>query len=272
LDDVDQLLGNLSQVNVHFTAVRAGVNALTGTKDLAAGIARQVHSPHQNANGSNKKLRQLADDLLDSMTRIERAVTSGMERLERELGQTQERANRLRLLPCSAIFPMLARAARDAASSLGKNVEWQARGGEIRVEAQVLAVMRDAMLHLVRNSVAHGIETESARIAAGKPRSGLVEIQVELQSNQVTFLCHDDGAGIDVAGIRRVAVQKGLVSGPGADSLGLREAIDLILHGGVSTTGKATVISGRGIGLEAARKAAELLKGKISIETENGSG
>lgn len=268
VEDVEELLGSLSQANMHFTALQGGVNTLGRARELAGAIVRQLHSLSQNSNGSTDgKLRRLADDLLDSLGRQERGFTSGMERLERELSQTRERANRLRLLPSSAIFPSLARAARDAAFSLGKPVEWQASGGDIRLEAQVLVVIRDALLHLVRNAVAHGIEAEGARAAAGKPPMGHVEIKIQRRGNRVVFLCRDDGGGIDVAAVRRAAVRKGAISAADADSLGLEEAIHLILHAGVSTTETVTGISGRGIGLDVVRSTVEQLKGKISVET-----
>lgn len=270
VEDVEELLLGLSQTSAQFSAVRSGVHALGQARELTGRLVRHMDSHSHATSGVNGKIRRMADDVFDSLTRLARGLTSGTERLERELGQTQERANRLRLLPCSAIFPSLARAVRDAAASLGKSVEWQPSGGEIRVEAQVLVIIRDALLHLVRNAVAHGIETESARTEAGKPRSGHVEIQVQRRGSHVTFLCRDDGAGIDVAAIRRAAIKKGAISA--ADSLGFEAAIQLILHGGVSTTATATGISGRGVGLDLARSLAEQLKGKISVETETGRG
>lgn len=271
--DVEELLGNLAQANIHFTAMRSQAGAIGQTKRLAGMIGRHLHSLDQNSRGpTNGKLRPMADDLLDALERLERGLAAGAERVERELAQTQERANRIRLLASNAIFPSLERAARDAAVALGKQVQWVSSGGDIRLEAQVLVVLRDALMHLVRNALAHGIETEEARLAAGKPSHGLVEIKVERRGNRVAFICHDDGGGIDVAAIRRAAVKKGVISAADAESLGLDHAIELILQGGLSTTGSVTGISGRGIGLDVVRSATERLKGTVSVSTAAGRG
>jgi two-component system chemotaxis sensor kinase CheA len=273
VEDVEDLLGSLTQATMHFTAMRREVDAISQARRQAAFLVRQMHSIDQFSNGSaGRNLRPIADDLVAALDRADRGFTAGAERVERELAQTQERANRLRLLPSSAIFPSLERTARDAAVGLGKQVQWESSGGEIRLDAQVLVVLRDTLMHLVRNALAHGIETPEVRTAAGKSPRGLVEIKVERQGNRVTFICRDDGAGIDVAAIRRTAVMKGVIPAASAESLGLDQAIELILRGGLSTTGSVTGISGRGIGLDVVRSATERLKGKVSVSTAAGRG
>ena len=178
----------------------------------------------------------MAEQLPGRLGRIEQELVSAVERTERELLESQERTHRLRLLPVEIIFPSLGRALRDVAQAQGKQVDLQTSGAEVRLDADVLAVLRDALLQLVRNAVAHGIEKPETRAAAGKPSLGTVEVRVERKGRRVAFLCRDDGAGIDVEAIRRAAVRKGAISTVEAESLGLKEAINLILHGGVSTT------------------------------------
>ena len=165
------------------------------------------------------------------------------------------------------MFPSLARAARDAALAIGRNVRWEQSDGAIRLDAQVLVVIHDAMLHLVRNAIAHGIEAEEVRIAAGKPPAGVLEIRVERRGNRVAFICRDDGAGFDLREIGRAAVAKQIVSAADAASLTLPGAIDLVLHRGVSTSDIVTGMSGRGIGLDVVRHAAELLKGELRVDS-----
>src|SRR5207244_5952378 len=136
--------------------------------------------------------------------------------------------------------------------------------------ANVLTILRDARLQLVRNAVAHGIEGPEQRTSARKPPGGRVDLKILRRGNRVAFQCRDHGAGIDLAAIRLVAVKKGVISAAAAESLELREAINLLLRGGLSTAGRVDEISGRGIGLDIVRVAVARLKGDIAVETAPG--
>src|SRR5260221_4494577 len=175
-------------------------------------------------------------------------------------------------MPAATIFSPLARAVRDAAVALGNEVQLFPTGGNVRLDAHVLVLLHEALLHLVRNAVAHGIETPAARTATGKSLCGRIDLNVERRGSRVAFICRDDGRGIDVEAIRRAAVNKGIIAAAEAKSLGLDEAIDLILRGGVSTTGTVTGISGRGVGLDVVRDVVARLKGEISVETAPDAG
>jgi len=273
VEDVEALLSSLSEAAVQVTAIRNEAGALKEIKQLASAIAEyfSVSDTRENGTGS-LRVRAHTDHLLSSVGRMEQSLVSAVERTERELLESQERAHRLRLLPVEIIFPCLGRALHEVAQALGKQVELQTSGADIRLDADVLAVLQDALLQLVRNAVAHGIETPDIRTAGGKPSPGKVEIRVERRGGRVAFVCRDNGAGIDVGGIRRAAVRKGAISESEAQSLGLNEAIHLILHGGVSTTRTVTTISGRGIGLDMVRDAVARLKGEISVDTATGGG
>ena len=263
VEEVDELLGSLAEATVDLTVIQNEAACLRRARDLGSWITQQSRG--------NGRLQTVANELLNTLASAERRIAAGVERAERELGQARDRANRLRLLPAQAIFPSLARAAREAASSLGKQVNFVTTGGDLRLDAQVLTVLRDVLLHLVRNAVAHGIEAEEARRTAGKPVAGRIEVQVGRAGDRAVFRCRDDGRGMDLAAIRRAAVQKGAISGAEADRLSLKEAIDLILKGGLSTS-PVTRVSGRGIGLDVVRDAVARLKGDIAVETEAGRG
>ena len=263
LEEMEGLLASLAEAGVDLTAIQNEAAALRRARELAGWIAQQ--------GASGGRTRSISHELLSTLAVSERRIMAGVERAERELLQTRDRANRLRLLPAHAILPSLGRAAREAAGSLSKQVDFDMAGGEVRLDAQVLAVLRDVLLHLVRNAVAHGIEEEEQRRAAGKPRAGRIEIQVRRSGSHVIFACRDDGRGMDLAAIRRAAVKKGAVSEADAATLGLKEAINLILKGGLSTS-ELTRISGRGIGLDVVRDAVTRLRGEIRIETAAGQG
>ncbi len=262
LEEMDGLLGSLAEASADFAGIQNEAASLRRARDLAGWMAQQ---------GGGGRMRAVSDELVSVLAAAERRLIAGVERTERELKQARDRANRLRLLPAQAIIPSLARAAREAAGALGKQVDVAAVGEDVRLDAQVLAVLRDVLLHLIRNAVAHGIEEEEERRGRGKPPAGRIDIQVRRAGSRVIVLCRDDGRGMDLAAIRRAAVRKGAVSEADAEALGLKDAIDLILKGGLSTSA-VTRISGRGIGLDVVRDAVTRLKGEIRIETAAGEG
>jgi two-component system chemotaxis sensor kinase CheA len=272
MKEVDAVLNSLSEASVQFTAIRQEAETVQQAKRMASLLGQQLRPRGREQNESAlPRAGALAEELSGSLERLARGLTVRLEQAERELAQAREFAIHLRLLPTATILPSLARAARDAAAALGKRVELCPAGGA-RLDAHILMVLRDALLHLVRNAVAHGIETEEQRIAAGKPPAGRIEIQVQRRGSRVAFVCRDDGRGMDLEEIRRVAVKKGVISASQADVLQLGEAIELLVRGGVSTTGTPTQVSGRGIGLDVVREAAARLKGDLSIQTIPGQG
>lgn len=273
VNEVEALLGSLAEIGVQVRTTRNEADQIKQARELTAAIIQLASKSTGMGEGSNgAALRSSAEELLTCLTRSERGLAVAVAAAERELGQCQERANRIRLLPVETLFLALTQAVREAARSLGKQAELKAIGGGIRLDADVLRVLQDALLHLVRNAVAHGIEDPAGRTAAGKSPIGKVELRVERRGSRISFICEDDGAGIDIAAIRREAVKKGAISDKGADSLGLQEAIHLVLQGGVSTSDKVSGTSGRGIGLEIVRDCVERLKGDIFIESKPGVG
>ncbi len=273
VEEVEMLLARLSEAGAELAGIENQMDALKRAKRMAGLLAEQLQPRGaERSDSATGRLRALAEQLLESLQLADRRLGEGVERIAREFSQACELANRMRLLPSAAIFPPLARVARDAAVMLSKQVQFAPAGGDIRLDAEVLTIMRGALVQLVRNAVAHGIESEQRRAASGKPVLGRIELNIERRGNRVAFLCHDDGAGIDLAAIRRVAVQKGVISPAIAESLELRQAMDLLLRGGLSTTGRVDQISGRGIGLDIVRAAVTRLNGEISVETAPGCG
>ncbi|MGA2201931.1 MAG: response regulator [Terriglobales bacterium] len=271
--DVEALLSALSEAAVQVTTMQSQAGTMKEIKQLASAIARYFSHPDPRQNGSaGRKVRAHAEQLLGCVVRLEQVLVSAVERTGRELLTSQERAHRLRLLPVETIFPSLERAVRDVALELGKQASFETSALDLRLDAEVLAVLGDALLQLVRNAVAHGIEKAEARIAAGKSSVGKIEVTVQRKGGRINVSCRDDGAGFDVEAIRRAAVKKGSISALDAESMGLNDAINLILRGGVSTTKAVTGISGRGIGLDVVRDAVQRLNGDLSVDTVPGVG
>jgi two-component system chemotaxis sensor kinase CheA len=183
--------------------------------------------------------------------------------------------HRLRLIPTQTVFASLALSVRDAAQTLGKRVAFDTLGGDIRLDANVLASLRDALMHVVRNAVAHGVESEAQRIALAKPAIGQVQIEVLRRGSHVVFVCTDDGGGIDVEAVRKAAVARGVVSAAVAKALSADQVIALLGSVGafgLSTSREVTELSGRGIGLDVVRATLSQLNGEMHIRSEPGRG
>jgi two-component system chemotaxis sensor kinase CheA len=164
---------------------------------------------------------------------------------------------------------------RDAAQALGKQVTFDASGGEVRLDANVLAALRDALMHVVRNAVTHGVESEADRIALAKPATAQVRLQVLRRGSRVAFVCSDDGRGIDVEAVRKTAVTRGVVHASAAKALSAGQVIALLGSVGavgLTTSSEVTELSGRGIGLDVVRATLSTLKGEMRIRSEPGRG
>ena len=263
--DVDAVLETMSEVTSQLSHLRQEMSGLGRIKLLASGLAER------SGSGSAETLLAM-EEIQAWLDRFHRASGEALDQAERDLRQAHERAERLRLVPAASLFDFLERAVRDAARGLGKEVGFESAGGGSRLDAPVLASLQDAFLHLVRNAVAHGIEKPQARQEAGKPAQGRIRVAVERRGDRVSFVCQDDGQGIDPAEVRRQAVAKGLLPPKAPDPLPLADAVRLLLQGGLSTAGTVTELSGRGIGLDAVRATVEGLRGEIRVESQVGSG
>jgi two-component system chemotaxis sensor kinase CheA len=278
IEEMDTLLDGVSEASVQIVALRREVATLERARLLAGSLLENValqHGAEANGTGWNAtiaKARATAEELRNHLERLKRNFAVGIDQVETEFAEVRDATNRLRLLPAATLFAPLERAVRDAAESLKKEVRFESVGGTSRLDAHVLAALRGALPHVVRNAVAHGIESQHERAAAGKPRQGRVELRVERRGNRVAFICTDDGRGIDLEAVRRAAVRRGLVAASDAVSLGLEEVVQIIMKGGVTTMSAVDEVSGRGIGLDVVRETATRLKGEVSVRSETGKG
>ena len=276
--EIDKLLEGVSESAVQITALRQETEAVEHVQQLAATLLDDLAMrPKIEANGigatvRSTRTRALVEDLHNHIERLGRNLKSALDQIEAEGAQVRDAANRLRLLPVATIFASLERAVRDAAQSLQKNVVFESFGGDNRLDAHVLAALRDALFHVVRNAVAHGIESPPERTASGKPPQGRVELRVERRGSRVAIICRDDGRGVDLEAVRQAAVHRGLMAPSQAASLGLDEAVRIILKGGVTTSHTVDDVSGRGIGLDVVRETAARLKGEVKIVSGHGTG
>jgi two-component system chemotaxis sensor kinase CheA len=276
VEELDALLRAVTETNVRLAAIRRELTSLTRLEAWSALLTDllEPRSGEQGAPGKGAvvKARALAGDLRAELERLRQHLGTGLGHVESELADAREVTERLRLVPAQTLFPQLERAVFDAAQSLAKEVEFESSGGDVRLEAHVLAALRDALLHVVRNAVAHGLELPNERECAKKPNKGKVSLTVLRQGTRAVFRCRDDGRGVDVDATRKAAVERGIVTKDAAAAMSAAEVTRLLLSAGFSTSARVTELSGRGIGLDVAREATERLKGSISIESVPGAG
>ncbi|WP_114858536.1 chemotaxis protein CheW [Azospirillum brasilense] len=193
-------------------------------------------------------------------------------RIDSIVGDLQDAVLRLRLLPLSRVFDPLPRLVRDTARRLGKPVELHLSGGETEADKDILDILGEPLLHLVRNALDHGVETPERRRAAGKPDVATLRVHAFQDSGGVVVEVSDDGAGIDAAAVRRKAVAQGALSAEQAAALSDTEALRLILLPGLSTSDSVSDLSGRGVGMDAVRGAVEQAGGRVEIASAPGVG
>ncbi len=195
------------------------------------------------------------------------AALSAQARLNREL---QQSLMRIRMVPFQSVAERLYRVVRQAAKELDKRAVLDIRGAQVELDRSVLERITAPFEHLLRNSVAHGIEKPAERAAAGKKELGEIRIELRQEGNEVMMAVSDDGAGIDLARVRAKAVAQGLVA-PDAQ-LSDKEAADLIFHSGFSTATELSQIAGRGVGMDVVKSEVQALGGRVEIATERGKG
>ena len=188
--------------------------------------------------------------------------------LTKVINQLQEVTERTRMVPVGTLEPILHRTVRDAARAGGKDVRWEVIGEDIEVDRGVLEELVSPLLHLVRNSVGHGVELPDQRLAAGKPKQAVVWLHATQVGSKVVIAIGDDGGGINVAAVRASAAKNGVeVSG-----LTEEESLQLIFRSGISTAKVLTEDSGRGVGLDVVATAVEAVHGAVEVVNNPGLG
>jgi two-component system chemotaxis sensor kinase CheA len=199
-----------------------------------------------------------------------RALLDTVHQIAGVSAQLQETIMDIRMLPMRHVFERFPRLVRDLARQQGKEIELILEGEETRVDKAIIDEVGEPLVHMIRNSVDHGIETPDRRVARGKTATGTILLSAAQESNQVVITIMDDGAGIDVAQVRAKAVARGLIKAD--EILSDREVVQLIFAEGLSTAESVTDLSGRGVGLDVVVKSIERLNGLVEAETVPGVG
>jgi chemosensory pili system protein ChpA (sensor histidine kinase/response regulator) len=221
-----------------------------------------------------------------SMTEISADVNEVLSQLEGFIGRVegdidefsklahhlQDEITAARMVPIGTLYSLLSRTVRDAAKSAKKQVELEFSGSETELDNNIIQQISDPLVHLVRNSVAHGIEGPADRAASGKPEQGTVFLRAYHRGNHIYIEVEDNGRGIDYQRVKQSAIDCGLVSGETADRLTERDLREMLFHPGFSTVVVKTELAGRGVGLDVVRSNLNLLNGEIEVQSTAGVG
>ena len=214
---------------------------------------------------TNLTVSRNGDASLDNLDQVNNA-------LGRVTTEIQEAVMQMRMLPISNVFRRFPRVVRDLAKLREKRVALELIGEETELDRSVIEAIGDPLLHLVRNSVDHGIEKPEDRQAAGKPEQGTVTLRASHEGNHIVIEVEDDGGGINADKLVQKAVEKGTLTPAEAESLSYREKLNLIFRAGFSTAEQVTDVSGRGVGMDVVHTNISKLNGVIDVETRMGEG
>ena len=205
-------------------------------------------------------------------TNAELHRTNEYARLNRISSDLQYSVMDVRLVQVGFLFNKFHRVVRDAAALEKKRVTLTLEGTETEIDRNILQVISDSLIHLIRNAVAHGIETPEVRQRVPKLAEGTITLRASNENDTVVIEIRDDGQGVDVEKVRQRAVQQGLLSASQAAQLSEEETVMLIFEPGFSTVEQVNAISGRGVGMDVVKKALDAIGGKISVQTSAGEG
>ena len=229
------------------------------------------------ANEIRKRIQQEYSDLANTFDTFEsefKSMTVKFRSYTQNLGtisgDLQEGVMKIRMVPINQIFSRFPRVVRDLQRDLGKKIDLVIEGEDTELDKSVVEDLLDPIMHCVRNSVDHGIETPDIRVANGKPENGTVMLKASNEGNMIVIEIKDDGAGIDVDKVRKKAIDKGLIHPDKVISD--QDAYQLIMQPGFSTADKISNISGRGVGLDVVKTMINNLKGNISVSSVKGHG
>ncbi|MBB6190591.1 two-component system chemotaxis sensor kinase CheA [Sphingobium wenxiniae] len=214
----------------------------------------------------NELARQLRDRAGDP------ALEGAFERLSGCVAEMRDAISRTRMQRIDRLFAAIPRTVRDLGRDLGKRIELSLEGGDVEMDREMVEMVVDPLIHIVRNSIDHGIETPERRRALGKPETGQLRLEARQSGNQIVIEISDDGAGIDTARLVEKAIAAGRLTPDAAARMNEAERLDLIFQAGLSTASAVTAVSGRGVGMDVVRANVERIGGTIGLDNHPGRG
>jgi len=225
-------------------------------------------------------LHGLVEQLVTSRIKLRRAVEQDdldsagetLNELDKITANLQNTVMDMRLIPLKKVVGKFPRLVRDLARELEKEVDFEIEGEDIELDRTILTEISDPLMHILRNAVDHGIEPPAEREAAGKPPTGQITLRASRERDHVIIEVEDDGAGLDVEGIKRKAIEKGVRSPEELEAMDDSAIYDLVFHPGFSTAEEVTDTSGRGVGMDVVHDTVTQLDGSVNVESTSGEG
>jgi chemosensory pili system protein ChpA (sensor histidine kinase/response regulator) len=230
---------------------------------------------YDDFNILSRSMSEISADVNEVLSQLEGfigRVEGDIDEFTKLAHHLQDEITAARMVPIGTLYSRLSRAVRDAAKSAGKQVELHFTGSETELDNNIIQQISDPLVHLVRNSVAHGIERPKERLAGGKPETGKAALRAYHRGNHIYIEVEDDGRGIDYERVKQSATERGLVSPETADRLTERDLREMLFHPGFSTAPVKTELAGRGVGLDVVRANLNALNGEIDIQSVSGQG
>ena len=278
LDDLVKLMGEIissqGRLKQRLSEVRGLERIAKKKSELLAGLGRSI------ATASTAEALDTVAEHMRAVRSLHQQISSLYIGLKDDVNiqellnnELQEKALMMRMVPLSVVFDTLYRLPRDLSNTLGKEVDLVIEGGDIELDKKIVEKIADPLVHMLRNSIDHGIETPAERRKAGKPERGSIRLSASCEAGSVLIDLSDDGAGISLKKIRDRALRKQLMEEERLENMSDPELIDLIFHPGFSTSDIITELSGRGVGMDVVkRNIVEELRGSIAVETSEGKG
>jgi chemosensory pili system protein ChpA (sensor histidine kinase/response regulator) len=250
-------------------------SAAAGESSFLSDFSELEMDRYDDFNILSRSMAEISADVNEVLSQLEGfigRVEGDIDEFTKLAHHLQDEFTAARMVPIGTLYSRLTRAVRDAAKSAGKNVELDLSGSETELDNNIIQQISDPLVHLVRNSVAHGIERPENRLTAGKPDTGKVSLRAYHRGNHIYIEVEDDGRGIDYERVKQSAIERGLVSLETADRLTERDLREMLFHPGFSTAPVKTELAGRGVGLDVVRANLNTLNGEIDIQSKAGEG
>jgi two-component system, chemotaxis family, sensor kinase CheA len=290
-----ELLGDILEAQAASVAARAGENGGNGENAQApktpAGVSAAAAIAESTLRVDASRIdavMNLVGELIIGKSMLNRTLTELDQRHSRDpvraklsdalafqsrvLDELHKCVLKIRMVPVEQLFRRFPRLVRDVAKQCGKDVALEVSGQNTDLDKGILDALAEPLMHLVRNAVDHGVEHAEERISASKPARGTIYLNAYHQGTQVVIEVRDDGRGIDLAQIRTLAVEKGVLKVDEIQRLSDSEALNLIFEPGFSTAAEVTEVSGRGVGMDVVRTVLDRLKGTVHIASNKGRG
>jgi two-component system chemotaxis sensor kinase CheA len=279
-----------AQTGMAVEEVSAGEEAATETAtSLPAKHKKEAHKEESTIRIEVKKLDELMNlagelvlgknrlILLNNLVKKSDAMGSAFDNLaditnyiEVVANELQLSVMRARLVPISKLFNKAPRLARDLSADFKKEIALTMEGEETELDRSLIEGLYDPLVHIIRNSVDHGVETPEERERKGKPRKGVLSLKAYNEGNNVMIEFFDDGKGIDVDAVKKKALEKAILAESEIASLSSRDVMNLVFAAGLSTAGRVTGVSGRGVGMDVVKTNVEKMNGQVFIDSEEG--